>query len=244
MQQVYDLVNEIVIATMGAEGIQGFFPVQPPVFSFIFVIFLTTRAMDFFLISESNPLILASASPRRKDLLRQVGLPFLAIHSRINEEGISGDPMEAACVLAGKKAVSVGDTGVKGWTLGADTMVAIDHAIFGKPKDKGDARRMLTILNGREHRVITGISLLNPGGTEVFRQAVSTLVHVKTLTPGEIEAYIATGEPFGKAGGYAIQGIGAFMIKGIQGSYTNVVGLPICEVIEALRAAGALPSFP
>jgi septum formation protein len=152
--------------------------------------------------------------------------------------------MEAACALAGKKAVSVADTGVKGWILGADTMVAIDHLIFGKPENKADARRMLTSLSGREHHVITGISLLNPAGVEVFRQAVSTLVQMKLLNPGEIEGYVATGEPFGKAGGYAIQGIGAFMIKGIKGSYTNVVGLPVCEVIEALKAAGALAAFP
>lgn len=200
--------------------------------------------MNFLLISKWNPLILASASPRRKALLRQVGLPFLAIHSRINEEGGSGDPMEAACTLAGQKAVSVRDTGVKGWIVGADTMVAIDHTILGKPKDASDAGRMLTILSGRQHRVITGVSLLNPAGTEVFCRAVSTLVQVKMLTPEEIKGYVATGEPFGKAGGYAIQGIGAFMIEGIKGSYTNVVGLPVCEVIEGLQAAGALATFP
>lgn len=123
-------------------------------------------------------------------------------------------------------------------------MVAIDHVIFGKPENKADARQMLTHLSGRQHRVITGISLLNPAGVEVFRQAVSTLVQMKLLNSGEIEGYVATGEPFGKAGGYAIQGIGAFMIKGIKGSYTNVVGLPVCEVIEALKAAGALAAFP
>lgn len=200
--------------------------------------------MEFFSISKSNPLILASASPRRKELLRQVGLPFIAIYRSINEAVPSGDPVEAACALAGKKAASLGDTGFKGWILGADTMVAFDHVIFGKPKNKADAGRMLTILSGREHRVITGISLLDPAGAEVFRQAVSTLVQVKTLNPGEIEEYVATGEPFGKAGGYAIQGIGAFMITGIKGSYTNVVGLPICEVIEALKSVGALGAFP
>jgi septum formation protein len=103
---------------------------------------------------------------------------------------------------------------------------------------------MLTDLSGREHHVITGVSLLNPGGAEVFHQAVSTIVLVKRLTHVEIEAYLATGEPFGKAGGYAIQGIGAFMIKGIRGSYTNVVGLPLCEVITALKDVGALGAFP
>lgn len=200
--------------------------------------------MDFSLISESNPLILASASSRRKALLRQVGLPFMALASGIDEDGISGDPTETACILAMDKAVSVRDSGSKGWILGADTTVAIDHATLGKPKNTKDADRMLTVLSGREHRVVTGVSLLDPAGKEAFRRAVTTLVQVKTLTREEREAYIATGEPFGKAGGYAIQGIGAFMIKGIRGSYTNVVGLPVCEVIEGLKTAGALAAFP
>ena len=200
--------------------------------------------MGFFLISKSKPLILASASPRRKELLRQVGLPFRAVHSRICEEGVSGDPVEAVCFLAREKAAWVTATGVEGWTLGADTMVVVDQMALGKPDDTADARRMLTILSGREHRVITGISLLDPEGTEVFCRAVSTLVRVKELSSEEIYGYIATGEPFGKAGAYAIQGIGAFMITDIMGSYTNVVGLPVCEVIGALKATGALATFP
>jgi len=200
--------------------------------------------MDFFLISDSHPLILASASPRRKALLRQVGLPFSAIHSEIEEKSVSGEPMEVACSLAGKKAAYISRTGVKGWILGADTIVVIDRSILGKPKNKSDAKRMLCALSGREHRVITGVSILNPAGTEVYNQAITTLVSVKALNTTEIEGYLATEEPFGKAGSYAIQGIGAFMIDAIKGSYTNVVGLPLCEVISALKDAGALGAFP
>ncbi len=103
---------------------------------------------------------------------------------------------------------------------------------------------MLWILAGKEHRVITGFAILDPSGGVVHSEEVTTCVSVRTLSEREIEAYIATGEPFGKAGSYAIQGIGAFMIEGIAGSYTNVVGLPICAVVQALTRAGALDRFP
>lgn len=205
---------------------------------------LLTGTMDFSLIDASHPLILASASPRRKALLKQVGLPFSAFRSRVREGRASGEPMETTCILAREKAQSVYDAGIRGWILGADTIVVIDHCILGKPQDKGDARRMLTALSGREHEVITGVSLLNPSGAEVFHRAVRSVVTVKKLTAVEINAYLATGEPFDKAGGYAIQGIAAFMIKGIRGSYTNIVGLPVYEVISALKDAGALGTFP
>ena len=200
--------------------------------------------MDYPVISHSNPLVLASASPRRKALLRQVGLPFTAIPSRIDEKTVSGNPAEIARVLAYEKAFSVAHSGVAAWILGADTVVVVDHFLLGKPKDKADAHRMLTSLSGRAHRVITGISLLNPAGKQVCSQAVSTLVRMKHLEPMEIDAYLTSGESFGKAGGYAIQGIGAFMVTSITGSYSNVVGLPLCVVIEALLAAGALAAFP
>jgi septum formation protein len=200
--------------------------------------------MDYPVISHSNPLVLASASPRRKALLRQVGLPFTAIPSRIDEKTVSGNPAEIARVLAYEKAFSVAHSGVAAWILGADTVVVVDHFLLGKPKDKADAHRMLTSLSGRAHRVITGISLLNPAGKQVCSQAVSTLVRMKHLEPMEIDAYLTSGESFGKAGGYAIQGIGAFMVTSITGSYSNVVGLPLCVVIEALLEAGALAAFP
>lgn len=200
--------------------------------------------MKFLSISTKYPLILASASPRRKALLTQVGLPYSAIRSMAREGKPSGQPEEIVRVLAGKKAIKVRDAGTEGWILGADTLVLIDHAVLGKPESSTDAARMLATLSGREHRVITGFCILDPAGNEVHSEAVTTWVSFASLSRNEIEGYVATGEPFGKAGGYAIQGIGAFLVEAIRGSYTNVVGLPICTVIRALKNAGALKTFP
>ncbi len=209
-------------------------------------------------IDKMNPLVLASASPRRKRLLTQVGLPFRSVTSQANEEGHRGNPAQTACILAEKKADRVYHRIGRSWVLGADTIVVIDTAcsqapasriegpdtILGKPKDKKEAGHMLGLLSGREHRVITGFCILNPSGETAHSEAVSTRVHIKELTDPEIDAYINTGEPFGKAGSYAIQGIGSFLVKGISGSYTNVVGLPLFALIKALVAVGALKSFP
>ncbi|MFZ0449169.1 MAG: Maf family protein [Desulfatiglandaceae bacterium] len=195
-------------------------------------------------ISDDYPLILASASPRRKDLLMQVGLPFTALHSEIEEGNVSGRPEEVACSLAQEKAMWIYETGAEGWILAADTIVVINHVILGKPGDEKDAGGMLRALAGREHQVVTGFSIVSPEGTEVHGEAVTTRVSIKPLTDKEIKRYVNTGEPMGKAGSYAIQGIGAFMVEGITGSYTNVVGLPVCAVIEALKRLGALESFP
>jgi len=195
-------------------------------------------------ISEDYPLILASASPRRRDLLNQLGLSFTALRSEIEEGDVSGTPEEVACSLARKKALRVHEMGAEGWVLGADTIVVVDHRTLGKPSDEEDARRMLRALEGREHRVITGFSVVSPEGREVHGEAVTTRVSIKPLNEEEITGYVNTGEPMGKAGGYAIQGIGAFMVEGIRGSYTNVVGLPVCEVIKAFKKAGVLETFP
>ena len=124
------------------------------------------------------------------------------------------------------------------------TQKTIDDKMFGKPQDSENARRMLFLLSGREHRVITGFCLLNPSGSVAHFEAVTTLVRIKELTGQEIKAYVSTGEPNGKAGSYAIQGIGSFMVEAISGSYTNVVGLPLCAVIRSLISVGALKRFP
>lgn len=195
-------------------------------------------------INEQSPLVLASASPRRKRLLNQINLPFRSVTSRVSEGGLMGDPTEVSCVLAEKKAVQISSKTSASWILGADTIVAADNIMLGKPGDAGGARQMLHILSGREHSVITGFCILNPSGVVSHLEAVTTLVRIKDLSKQEIEAYISTGEPFGKAGSYAIQGIGSFMVKGISGSYTNVVGLPIYALIKTLVSLGALKSFP
>jgi septum formation protein len=200
--------------------------------------------MRFSFINEQYPLILASASPRRKRLLTQIGLPFRSVASNVNEKGLSGDPTQSSRLLAEKKAFQVYSKNKESWILGADTVVAIDHHMLGKPENSDNVRQMLTLLSGKEHRVITGICILTPSGKVAHSEAVTTLVRFIKLTGHQIEAYISTGEPYGKAGSYAIQGIGSFMVESISGSYTNVVGLPLCALIKALLTVGTLRSFP
>ena len=155
-----------------------------------------------------------------------------------------GEPVEACIRLAREKAVDVSSRAKSSWILGADTIVVVGDTVLGKPADKKDALCMLSLLSGKVHRVITGFCILSPMAANVHLEAVSTTVTVKELDENEMEAYVDTGEPFGKAGGYAIQGIGSFIVESISGSYTNVVGLPLCSVIKVLLKAGALESFP
>jgi septum formation protein len=195
-------------------------------------------------IGNDYPLILASASPRRKRLLGQIGIPFRSHPSRISETRAGTGPEDAARILSERKAVEVHQRKRDRWILGADTMVVVEGKVLGKPENARDAKGMLLKLAGRAHRVITGFCLLAPSGERLHLQSVSTDVQVKPLTKAEIDAYITTEEPFGKAGAYAIQGIGAFMVEEIRGSYTNVVGLPLCEVVKAMLDVGALSRFP
>jgi septum formation protein len=200
--------------------------------------------MSFQPITRENPLLLASRSPRRKRLLEQIALPFRSLSSHVEEDQILSEPHVKAVLLAEKKATAVYAKTQDGWILGADTMVVIGERILGKPIDHEEAHFMLSLLSGKEHEVITGFSLLNPSGEMAHSEAVTTRVKMKRLDEKEINAYVATGEPFGKAGSYAIQGIGAFLVKSISGSYTNVVGLPVCALIKSLLAVGALKDFP
>jgi septum formation protein len=195
-------------------------------------------------INATNPLILASASPRRRQLLHQIGLPFRAVASAIVEEKNIEEPAETACFLAERKAVDVSSHAPLHWILGADTLVFIDREVLGKPRDRADAGRMLQLLSGRRHSVVTGFCILNPLGSKSHVEAVITEVCFRNLDIAEIDDYIGTGEPFGKAGGYAIQGIGSFMVESITGSYTNVVGLPLCNLIRSLVDLGSLQRFP
>ncbi|HDI78855.1 MAG TPA: septum formation protein Maf [Desulfobacteraceae bacterium] len=196
-------------------------------------------------VSHSNPLILASSSKRRKSLLSQLHLPFIVEESHLDEViHNKGDVRNLAIHLATLKAESVRDRYRGKWILGADTLVYISDKIIGKPKDERDALNILMELRGREHQVITGFSIIDPQGQRAYCEAVVTYVRFKKLSDSEIINYINTGEPFGKAGAYAIQGIGAFMVKEIRGSYSNVVGLPLAELIDALLRLRALKSFP
>ena len=195
-------------------------------------------------IGEDSPLVLASASPRRKQLLRQIRIPFRTITSRANEDLLSRDPFMNARLLAKAKADAVIEKSENSWILSADTIVVLGREVLGKPANEDQAFSMLGQLSGREHRVITGFCLVPPDSKNFHSEAVMTKVTFKALTESEILGYIATGEPFGKAGSYGIQGIGAFLVKRISGSYTNVVGLPLCALVNALLATGAIKEFP
>jgi septum formation protein len=185
-------------------------------------------------------LILASSSPRRQQLLRQIGLEFDVVPSDVREDFIGGEsPRDHVLRLAELKAQRVAQVYPNRWVIGADTAVAVDGMILGKPQTEQEAHRMLLALSGRNHRVFTGVSVCHRAKGKGETIAVETEVRMKTLTREEVAWYIRTGEPFDKAGGYAIQGKGAFMVQRIEGSYTNVVGLPLCELLEMLDHLGS-----
>lgn len=186
-------------------------------------------------------LILASSSPRRYELLKQLGLDFDVIPSKIEEDFVFDEsPQEHVVRLAMEKALDVGNQFPHSWVIGADTIVYVDGTVLGKPKSHREAREMLQRLSGKEHQVFTGISVCHLQKEKSEREVVETKVRVKPLSQVEIEWYVDTGEPFDKAGGYGIQGLGSFMIESIHGSYTNVVGLPLCELMQMLTRLGAL----
>jgi septum formation protein len=200
--------------------------------------------VSFSLISRELPLLLASSSPRRKRLLDQIRVPFRSFSSAVQEDIEGGRPDRNACVLAEKKARAILGRSMGNWLLGADTVVVLDRIILGKPENRKEARSMLLRLSGRDHDVVTGFCLLDPAGKRAHAEAVVTRVTMKSLTEEEIQGYVASGEPIDKAGSYAIQGLGAFMVERISGSYTNVVGLPLCALVKAFLATGALRVFP
>jgi len=190
--------------------------------------------------SQDKPrLILASSSPRRSYLLDQAGLTFTVIPSSFDENSVSlSTPETYVKALAEAKAADVSKAYPENWVIGADTIVVIDGKILGKPDSKEQARTMLKSLSGKTHQVHTGYCICCRAKERTFSNTVKTDVLFKNLADNEIEWYINTSEPFDKAGAYAIQGLGTFIVKSIKGSYTNVVGLPVCEVIEFLIQEG------
>jgi septum formation protein len=184
------------------------------------------------------PLILASASPRRAELLRTAGIPFIVQAADIDERQHPGEaPAAYVERLAREKACRVAATHPDAFVLAADTTVVVDGAILGKPVDAPDAARMLGLLAGRRHEVLTGVCLLGPGE---FRRSgvITTGVEFAWLSPDEIATYVASGEPMDKAGAYAVQGLASRFITRIEGSYPNVVGLPVEVVYAWCGAAG------
>lgn len=189
----------------------------------------------------SGPFILASASPRRKDLLRSAGLKFKTIPAHVNETAGEGEkPQKHVQRLSADKAFAVARKHPYSWVLGADTIVVIDGLILGKPKNKAQARQMLTRLSGREHKVFTGFTVVHLASGLEKTKAVQSAVKFKAITPDEMEWYVSSSEPYDKAGAYAMQGRGAYFIEKIRGSYTNVIGLPLCEVLEEMKTLKAV----
>jgi septum formation protein len=190
-------------------------------------------------------LVLASASPRRQELLRTAGISFTVQPANIDETPLANEPpRDYAERLAREKALAVSPSQSNSFVLGADTIVVIDDQILGKPCDANDAACMLRLLSGRTHAVITGICLIPPVGHSptLALKTSSEMTHVtmNEISDAEIRAYIATGEPMDKAGAYAIQGAASRWIPRIEGDYSNVVGLPVALVYKMLREIGAL----
>lgn len=187
-------------------------------------------------------IVLASASPRRAELLESAGVSFVVVPSTVEEEQLPG---EGACDfvrrLARDKAMEVAGRHPGRIFVGADTVVVCDDEILGKPVDDDDAVRMLRMLSGRTHQVVTGFCVFERPSGKVVDGAVVTDVTFIPLREEEIAAYVATGCPRDKAGAYAIQGGAAYMVERIAGSYTNVVGLPLAEVVRVLRSMGVGP---
>ncbi len=191
--------------------------------------------------SCNSAIVLASASPRRSELLESAGIDFTVVPGDIDETPFPGeDPTNHVLRLAEEKAREVASRAEGRFFVGADTIVLSDNEIMGKPGNSDDAIRMLRKLSGRAHQVITGFAVLDRHTGRIESQVVSTDVSFKTLNDAEISTYVATGCPMDKAGAYAIQGGAAYMVERIDGSYTNVVGLPLCEVVATLRRMEAL----
>ncbi|MFY9675053.1 MAG: Maf family protein [Terriglobales bacterium] len=184
-------------------------------------------------------LILASASPRRQELLRSANIAFHVQPADIKEDTLPNESAKACAErLAHEKAKAIVRSRPNDAVLGADTVVVIDNQILNKPVDAADAARMLRLLSGRTHQVITGVCLAFRGQSEIASETTS--VTMSEISEKEIAAYVATGEPMDKAGAYAIQGMASRWIPRIEGDYSNVVGLPIARVYQMLQRAGTI----
>ena len=188
---------------------------------------------------DMEKIILASASPRRKELLEQLGLCFDVEPSYCQEEiDDKQEPLELAKSLSIRKAEAVGNKNTGAIIIAADTFVVLGKRIIGKPNSLAEAKEILTELKGRSHSVITGFTVMDTSNSKTVSQSVETKVFVKDLSSEEIDAYVETQEPMGKAGAYAIQGLGATIIDRIEGDYYNVIGLPVDAIACVLKEFG------
>jgi septum formation protein len=196
----------------------------------------------------SAPLILASASPRRRELLARTGVPFAVVPAEIDETPPPGvGPADLALLLARRKATVVATRHGEAIVLGVDTVVDLDGMILGKPQDEEDAVAMLRRLQGRRHAVHTAMAVVRRGGdhdgiVEVASRGVTAWVTMRRLSDGEVRAYVGTGEPLDKAGAYGLQGLGGALVSRVEGSRQAVIGLPLAELAPLLAAAGL--SYP
>lgn len=194
-----------------------------------------------FQVKDGDAIILASESSRRVDILRTLGISFSIIPPDVDETKRKEETPRAFVErISYEKALKVGNHFPDKWVIAADTIVVLKGRVLGKPRNEQDAFNMLRDLRCKWHKVVTGYCVLNVSKDITYRDVVETKVFVRNLTDDEILRYIKTSEPLGKAGSYAVQGKGGYMVKEIKGSYTNVVGLPICEVAEALLSLGVL----
>ena len=184
-------------------------------------------------------IILASASPRRKELLEKIGLKFEVepsnyaedMHSRLSPDKLArAISLEKARVVARKHKNAI--------VIAADTFIVFGGKIMGKPNTEAEARKMLMTLRGKSHSVITGFTIMDTEENKVLTKSVETIIHIKNLTPEEIDAYVRSKEPLDKAGAYAIQGLGSVIVERIEGDYFNVMGLPLSALAEGLKEFG------
>jgi septum formation protein len=190
-------------------------------------------------LEQKRTIVLASASPRRKELLEKIGLVFTVdpsnypedLHSNLKPEGlVKALSLEKACAVAQKYPDAI--------IISADTLGVLRGKIIGKPKTEAEAGAMLLSLSGKSHRVITGFTILDTKNKKVITRTVETRVLIKNLSPGEIASYVLTGEPLDKAGAYAIQGLGSAIVEKINGDYYNVMGLPLNALVDSLKEFG------
>lgn len=188
---------------------------------------------------EKRKIVLASSSPRRKEILKATGLKFTIDAGDYEEDMTLGlKPHQLAKFLSSEKAAAIAVKYTNALVIAADTFIVFKDHLMGKPHTKEEARRMLTLLNGKAHSVITGFTIIDTNTKKRLSRSVETKVYFRKLTVSEIEAYIKTGEPLDKAGAYAIQGIGAIIVKKIEGDYFNVMGLPLSSLTEVLKKFG------
>ena len=202
--------------------------------------------MDEATVAEPLRLVLASASPRRRDILSALGLPFITTAPDIEEDRLrsgAGNPEEVAEALALAKAWSVSKEFNGAMILGADTLVCFSDKVLGKPRGLEEARHMLLALRGRRHKVITALALIPKGPGAPLVRHLSTTVSMRRYSEAEVDQYVSSGEPLDKAGAYAIQSYDFHPAARIDGCYFNVVGLPICTLAEMLRLVGIQPGI-